>query len=121
MRYPLSTRVVAQYRVSASEKSLGAVVSDAAPFSVQFAAFRCLCVRLIVFAPGRVLVAIVDSRSQGPASHVRILGVLWLIYGIVRLLDALWLVSFSSKATIMFQNSALACRRPFFPDECVFT
>lgn len=42
--------------------------------------------------------------------HVRILGVLWVIYGILRIVGALWLIAFNPKATLMF--GALLSRVP---------
>ncbi len=34
--------------------------------------------------------------------HIRILGICWIIYGVARLFAAIWLVSFSNTATVMF-------------------
>jgi hypothetical protein len=40
--------------------------------------------------------------TQNLARHLRILGICWLLYGIVRLATAIWLAFFSSTATLMF-------------------
>jgi len=36
------------------------------------------------------------------ARHFRILGICWILYGILRLISAVWLTLFSSTATLMF-------------------
>jgi hypothetical protein len=43
-----------------------------------------------------------DLMVQEPNMHIRILGTCWIIYGIIRCVAALWLVSFSNTATVMF-------------------
>src|ERR1700737_3853455 len=43
-----------------------------------------------------------DHVAQYRDSHSRILGICWVIYGVLRLLAAVWLVSFSNTATVMF-------------------
>jgi len=43
-----------------------------------------------------------DAVDPTLKRHPRILGVCWLIYGILRLGTAIWLASFSSTATLMF-------------------
>jgi hypothetical protein len=43
-----------------------------------------------------------DAAGRNPERHLRTLGICWLIYGILRLLAAAWLVSFASTATLMF-------------------
>jgi hypothetical protein len=40
--------------------------------------------------------------AQNPARHLRILGICWLLYGILRIVTAIWLALFSSTATLMF-------------------
>jgi len=40
-----------------------------------------------------------DSRLRG---HGRVLGLCWIVYGILRLAMGLWLVFFSGTATVMF-------------------
>jgi hypothetical protein len=40
--------------------------------------------------------------AQNPARHLRILGICWLLYGILRIVTAVWLALFSSTATLMF-------------------
>ncbi len=43
-----------------------------------------------------------DSFTQNLDRHYRILGVCWVLYGIVRLAMAVWLALFSNTATVMF-------------------
>jgi len=44
-----------------------------------------------------------DDRSPGnQARHFRILGICWALYGILRLVSAVWLTLFSNTATMMF-------------------
>ena len=42
------------------------------------------------------------ARNSSLSVHVRPLGICWVIYGILRLLMAVWLVSFGRTATLMF-------------------
>lgn len=42
------------------------------------------------------------ARNPSLSVHVRPLGICWVIYGILRLLMAVWLVSFGRTATLMF-------------------
>jgi hypothetical protein len=51
-----------------------------------------------------------DAVLQNANRHFRILGICWLIYGGIRLIAAMWLVSFSNTATVMF--GALLSRVP---------
>ena len=51
-----------------------------------------------------------DSTIQKIDRHIRILGICWIIYGVARLIFAVWLVSFSNTATVMF--GALLARVP---------
>jgi hypothetical protein len=52
-----------------------------------------------------------NGAATGTATdHRRILGVFWLVYGIFRILMAIWLVGFSGTATLMF--GALLARVP---------
>jgi hypothetical protein len=45
----------------------------------------------------------VNSDSvRDPNQHFRILGVCWIVYGIICLLAGLWLISFTNTATVMF-------------------
>jgi hypothetical protein len=48
--------------------------------------------------------------SDGLPQHSRTLGVCWLIYGIFRVLTAVWLAAFTATATVMF--GALLARVP---------
>jgi hypothetical protein len=50
------------------------------------------------------------SLSQNFAGPVRILGIFWIVYGIARLVMALWLAVFTPTATVMF--GALLTRVP---------
>ena len=43
-------------------------------------------------------------------AHARILGICWIVYGVIRLCIALWLTTFSVSATLMF--GALLTRVP---------
>ncbi len=43
-----------------------------------------------------------DRVSANLARHLRILGICWLLYGILRLISAVWLAIFSNTATLMF-------------------
>jgi hypothetical protein len=43
-----------------------------------------------------------DLITQSRIRHLRILGSLWILYGILRLVIAVWLVLFASTATMMF-------------------
>lgn len=40
--------------------------------------------------------------AQNLARHFRILGICWVLYGVIRLATAVWLALFSSTATLMF-------------------
>jgi hypothetical protein len=42
------------------------------------------------------------ARNPSASVDVRPLGICWVIYGILRLIMAVWLVSFSRTATVMF-------------------
>lgn len=43
-----------------------------------------------------------DYIAQNLTRHIRILGICWLLYGVIRLVTALWLALFSNTATLMF-------------------
>jgi len=43
-----------------------------------------------------------DRIAENLDRHVRILGTCWIIYGFLRLVAAVWLVTFSGTATVMF-------------------
>jgi len=51
--------------------------------------------------------------SQNVNQRIRILGICWIIYGILRLFVAVWLVSFSNTATVMFGALLQRVRDPF--------
>jgi hypothetical protein len=52
-----------------------------------------------------------DARVQlNLTAHARILGICWIVYGVIRLCIALWLTTFSVSATLMF--GALLTRVP---------
>jgi hypothetical protein len=48
--------------------------------------------------------------AQSPSRQLRTLGVCWTVYGVIRLVMAVWLVVFSTTATLMF--GALLARVP---------
>jgi hypothetical protein len=50
------------------------------------------------------------SVAQSPKGPLRILGTCWTVYGVIRLIMAVWLVVFSGTATLMF--GALLARVP---------
>jgi hypothetical protein len=54
-----------------------------------------------------------DTTLQNANRHVRILGICWLVYGVIRLIVALWLVSFSNTATVMFGALLSRVHDPF--------
>jgi hypothetical protein len=43
-----------------------------------------------------------DPLAQDSIRQIRIIGICWVIYGIIRLIAAVWLVSFSNTAMLMF-------------------
>lgn len=47
------------------------------------------------------------------SGHRRILGICWMLYGILRLLMALWLILFSGTATVMFGALLMRVPNPF--------
>src|ERR1700687_6298482 len=51
-----------------------------------------------------------ESEAVNLRGHQRILGVCWLVYGVLRLIMGIWLVLFSGTATVMF--GALVGRAP---------
>ena len=51
-----------------------------------------------------------SSFAHSPSCHLRILGTCWTVYGVIRLIMAVWLVVFSGTATVMF--GALLVRVP---------
>jgi hypothetical protein len=51
-----------------------------------------------------------ESNARNPEGNVRTLGILWVLYGVIRLIAAAWLVFFSTTATLMF--GALLSRVP---------
>jgi len=51
-----------------------------------------------------------DCENQSSNRHFRILGICWVIYGVMRLAAAVWLLSFTNTATVMF--GALLARVP---------
>jgi len=50
------------------------------------------------------------SEAVNLSSHRRILGICWVVYGIVRFLAGIWLILFSGTSTVMF--GALLTRVP---------
>src|SRR5271168_1508001 len=51
-----------------------------------------------------------DSRLRG---HGRVLGLCWIVYGILRLAMALWLALFTGTATVMFGALLQRVANPF--------
>jgi hypothetical protein len=43
-----------------------------------------------------------DDSNAAPRDHRRILATCWIIYGLIRLAIAVWLIGFSGRATLMF-------------------
>jgi hypothetical protein len=43
-----------------------------------------------------------DLNAQNSSRRIRVLGTCWVIYGIIRIIAAVWLVSFSNTAMLMF-------------------
>jgi hypothetical protein len=43
-----------------------------------------------------------DSNVPNPGGQLRTLGICWVLYGVIRLIAAVWLVLFSTTATLMF-------------------
>ena len=54
-----------------------------------------------------------DHVAQKMARQVRIVGICWVIYGVARLFAAVWLVSFSNTATVMFGALLARVHDPF--------
>ena len=43
-----------------------------------------------------------NLNAHDQSRHIRTFGICWVTYGIIRLVAALWLISFASTATLMF-------------------
>ena len=43
-----------------------------------------------------------DPITQNLSQHFRVLGICWVLYGIIRIVAAVWLALFSNTATLMF-------------------
>lgn len=43
-----------------------------------------------------------EVRDENTARAFRVLGIFWVVYGVARLVEALWLVFFGNTATLMF-------------------
>ena len=54
-----------------------------------------------------------SATVQSPTHNLRTLGFFWVVYGIVRLVVAAWLVSFSNTATVMFGALLNRVANPF--------
>jgi hypothetical protein len=54
-----------------------------------------------------------NAVAQNADRHFRILGICWLMYGVIRLFTAVWLVSFSNTATVMFGALLARVHDPF--------
>ena len=53
-----------------------------------------------------------DPFTQNVNRQIRILGICWIIYGVFQLFFAVWLVSFSNTATVMFGALLARVRDP---------
>jgi hypothetical protein len=53
------------------------------------------------------------SESQNFAGSIRVLGIFWILYGIARLVTALWLAVFTPTATVMFGVLLTRVPNPF--------
>jgi hypothetical protein len=54
-----------------------------------------------------------DTIAHNTNRPVRILGICWILYGVVRLFEAVWLVSFSNTASVMFGALLARVQDPF--------
>jgi hypothetical protein len=54
-----------------------------------------------------------QARVGNPGDHRRILGVCWLVYGVLRVVLGIWLVLFSGTATVMFGALLSRVANPF--------
>jgi hypothetical protein len=54
-----------------------------------------------------------ESTAGNASGHGRILGVCWVVYGILRLIMAIWLILFSGTATVMFGALLSRVANPF--------
>jgi hypothetical protein len=54
-----------------------------------------------------------DTIAPQRNRYIRILGICWILYGVVRLFEAVWLVSFSNTATVMFGALLSRVHDPF--------
>jgi hypothetical protein len=53
------------------------------------------------------------TTTANLARHLRILGICWILYGILRLISAVWLAMFSNTATLMFGALLNRVANPF--------
>ena len=54
-----------------------------------------------------------DLVAPGLGNHARPLGICWMAYGVIRLVMAVWLVSFGGTATLMFGALLSRVGNPF--------
>jgi hypothetical protein len=54
-----------------------------------------------------------EVRAGNPGDHRRILGICWLVYGVLRVVLGIWLVLFSGTATVMFGALLSRVANPF--------
>jgi hypothetical protein len=54
-----------------------------------------------------------DPTASQTDRQIRVLGICWIIYGVARLFAAVWLVSFSNTATLMFGALLSRVHDPF--------
>jgi hypothetical protein len=57
--------------------------------------------------------ALDEAGAGNPSGHRRILGVCWLVYGVLRVAVGIWLVLFSGTATVMFGALLSRVANPF--------
>jgi hypothetical protein len=57
--------------------------------------------------------ALDEARAGNPSDHRGILGVCWVIYGVLRVGVGIWLVLFSGTATVMFGALLSRVANPF--------
>lgn len=58
-------------------------------------------------------ISILSRRKTSAITQLRVLGVFWIVYGIFRLAMTVWLVSFTTTATLMFGASLTRVPDPY--------
>ena len=54
-----------------------------------------------------------DHVVQNASRHLRILGICWRLYGVIRLVTALWLLTLANTGTVMFGDLLVRVPDPF--------